>query len=233
MTIYHISVAPVTTFETIKMGGRTRIFAKCYITNVGYYQEWTPNNISTRVNSNGGHYQQKISNETTHLVVTPKAWKAQGTVVKHALELNRDSGRDIKIVSFDWLDDSWNNENRKNETPYQWEKLDPKSKDPKGNDEPKKVQKANGKQTKEVEGPKSYVGMMAEVFQESTDKFVDATEKKRIEKQIESARRVRAEMEKEEREERELKDKEKEKTAATFQKGAKKARNDIFSGRSA
>lgn len=216
------------------MAKGSKCFRACSITTVGHDKDWNISNIGSRINANGGHHQgNKITNKTTHLAVTHKQWKTQGQVVKDALALNRDSKRSIKIVSFDWLDDVFQNQKRKPEGPYMWEKLAPKNDgdDSMNEDTSKKRKKANPKSTDGVGGPKNHVGMMAEVFQESTEKFVDAKEKKRIQKQMESAKRVREEFEREEREAKEKAERDAKRAAAAFQKGAKKARNQIFSGK--
>ena len=212
--------------------GRKRTFDKCYISNAGYDSSWSPALISTRVNANGGHYTgTTVTSKTTHVVATPKAWKGQTGAVKQALEQNRDTHRDIKIVSFDWLDDTWRNEKKNNATfPYEWTKLDPKSNTiSKGEDEPGNTQKkASGKASKEKGEPKSHAGMVAEAFYESTDQFVDEKTKKDMERKIDQQRRVQKTIEEEERAAK--KAEEAKKAAASFQKGAKKARNDTFSG---
>lgn len=213
------------------MGKKT--FDKCYISNAGHDSSWKPNHMGTRIRANGGVYVgNKIEAKTTHLVVTPKAWKAQKGPVKQALELNRDTDRDIKIVSFDWLDDTWRNEKKNNATfPYEWTKLDPKANSTSnGEDRPRKTQEnASRKSSKENEGPKSHVGMVAEAFYDSTDRFVDEKSKKEMDKKIEQHRRVQKSMEEEEKAAK--KAEEAKKAAASFQKGAKQARNDTFSGK--
>jgi len=201
--------------------GKTRYFKDCVISHIGYDKEWKPNSIGSRVIANGGLFQnERITEKTTHLVVTPKAWKAQGPAVKEALCLNKEGNRDIKIVSFDWLEDSWRN-GLKSTRPYEWLRLDAKARNGGKTGQPT--------QTPDSETPKGTVGIMAEVLEESTDKFLDASDKKRIAREVETTRRVQQEMENERLEE---KKKEIEKQAYAYQKGAKKARNEIFTGKS-
>lgn len=237
-----------------------RFFNKRYIVVVGHEKDWTPTAISKRINNNGGNHQSKINRDTTHLVATSKAWKRQGGLVKDALVLNDDKDNNrsteqkhrINIVTFDWLDDSWRGEKTKHEDPYRWEKIDPKamqkgddtneedsSDEQSSNSEPTKTKKktngkpngkakakANGKRVQVVDGPKSHKGLMAQVFQESTDKYVNQAEAAAIKRKQEYERRIADQLAEEERKEKE----EKKKAAAAFKKGAKKCRNEIFSG---
>lgn len=201
-----------------------RFFNKRYIVAVGTEKEWSSAMISKRINFNGGHHQNKITKDTTHLVVTARAWKAQHETVKEALAVNDDIDNKrntkhkqrISIVSFDWLDDSWRGEKAKLEEPYKWEKIDPKAlkkganaddqdnpSDDDSDSDSSEIQqkparkpagkanaKAKGKKTKENEEPKSHKGMITEVFQESTDKYVSAKEVAAIQKRQEHERRV-------------------------------------------
>ena len=201
--------------------GQTRHLKGCGISHIGYDKEWTPNTISSRVSANGGSFQgDRIRNKTTHLVVTPKAWKAQGPIIREALSLNQEGNREIKIVSFDWLEDSWRN-GLKSTRPYEWLRLNTKVNNGGETGQPTKAP--------EAETPKSTVGMMAGVLEESTDRFLDASDKKRIAREVETTRRIQQEIENERLEE---KKKEIEKQAYAYQKGAKKARNEIFTGKS-
>ena len=194
---------------------------KCYITPVGTYKDWTPSILYKWISNAGGHLESKITDQTTHLVVHDKAWKNMAEMVKKGLQLNKEEGRDIKIVSYDWLEDSICNKTRKKEGPYRWEKLDRARLE-------REDRKGKGKA---VEGPKGHVGLMAEVFQESTEMFVDEKDRRRMERLAEEQRRVRREMEAEEKREREeARKEERRKQAKLFGKGAKKARNEIFSG---
>ena len=159
----------------------------------------------------------------------------------------------IHIVSFTWLDDSFLSEKVKGEQPFKWEFIQPKAmqngedaddedstEEEDDDNEPAKVQKKpNGKTHAKVDGktaakkaqemeeqePKSHKGMMAQVFEESTNQYVNAKEAAAIKKKQENERRIAEELAEEERKEKEAK-----KAAAAFKKGAKKCRNEIFSG---
>lgn len=234
-----------------------RFFNKCYIVAVGSEKGWSPSLISKRINSNGGHHQSKITKDTTHLVATYNAWKKQGGLIKEALAINDDIDnkrkskhkQKIHIVSFTWLDDSWLAEKAKGEQPFKWEIILPKvmqngedaddedtPDEESGDNEPARTQKkpngkaaVNGKASAQnlqaVEEPRSHKGMMAQVFEESTNQYVNAKEAAAIKKKQENERRIAEELAEEERKEKEAK-----KAAAAFKKGAKKCRNEIFSG---
>ena len=159
----------------------------------------------------------KVSDSTTHVVASEKAWGRKDNAVATALKLNEEQDCDIKIVSFDWLEDSVNNKTRKREGPYLWEKLDASA----------AKRSAAKKRADGAEEKRGHVGMMAKVFQESTDAFVSERELKRVEKQIQAEKRVREEMEAEDKRER---DEERKKTAELFGRGAKKARHEMFTG---
>ena len=215
------------------MGGG-RSLKGCYITPVGSFKDWTAPKISQWINHSGGISNTSISHNTTHLVVRTEAWKAyvaatengkepvgQAAIVQQGMKLKED-GKDIKIVSFDWLEDSLRNKTKKPETTFLWEKLE------KADATPRK------KAAKDVE-PRGHTSLLKEVFQKSTDEYVTKQEKAKLDKEIERRERAAKEMEKalknQEREEEEKKKAEKRlKNAASFKNGVKKARNEIFSG---
>ena len=198
------------------MGGRSRALAKCHIVIAGSYKEYPAAKVSGWIANLGGSVQTRPNENTTHVVASVNAWNRKDASIQKAQELNEERAtRDvIKIVSFDWLVDCADNKTKKREGPYLCEKLYVSAS--KRDAAKKRQEGADGKEKK------GHVGMMAEVFQESTEGFVDDRERKRVEKQIETEKRVREEMEREER------DDQRKKTAELFGKGAKKARNEIF-----
>lgn len=201
--------------------GTGRALSKCKIVIVGNQKDWPLDKMQQWINNAGGSYATHIDDGTTHMVVHDRSWKAKVALVTQALELNK-QGRDIKIVNYDWLDDSVNNRSKKRESPYLWERIDKTAIDAE-NKATKKKKDGNG----DSGSKKGQMGMMAEVFQESTDIFVTEHERKRMERELEEHRRVKRELEEEA--EKAAKE-EKMKQAAIFRKGAKKARNEIFSG---
>lgn len=213
------------------MGGTGKALNGCYITTLGSYQNWQPSEIARWIKNQGGRFEARVSESTTHLIVSEKEWKSQSKPIPQVLQQNGATDRKIKIVSFDWLHESLHHKTKRSEAPFRWEKIDPKSmKKTKHSmnvheDEPVK------EYSPVVRGPKNHTGMMAEVFHGSTDHFVPEQEKRRIDKEIELQKAAQEQIEREDREAKELAAKEEAKKAAeVFKKGAKKARNEIFSG---
>lgn len=164
-----------------------------------------------------------------------KTWKAQPNAIKAALAANEklngspagsseSSGggkKAVKIVSPDWLEDAVEQQRKPKEGAYSWERSDRAALEL-----GKKADKAAAKAEKEAMGPRSTQGLMAEVLQESTAQHISEAEKRQLEKELQ---RRREEAAREVREKEEEKRREKEQ-AAVFRRGAKKARNEVFSG---
>ena len=199
--------------------GRGRALIKCNIAIAGQYREYPYAKVSGWITNLGGNPSTSVNEKTTHVVASEKAWKRQDASVTKALKLIQEDEVDIKIVSYDWLEDSVNNKSKKREGPYLWQKLDGLS---------AKKDAARKREQKAKEPRKGHVGMMADVFQESTEKFVDPKEARKVEQQIEEERRVKKHLEEEEKKEK--KEEERRKKAALFGHGAKRARNDLFTG---
>ena len=199
--------------------GRGRALQKCNIAVTGQYREYPYAKVSGWISNLGGNASTSVNKATTHLVATEKAWKRQDANVQKALRLIKEEDIDIKIVSFDWLEDSVYNKSKKREGPYLWQKLDASS---------AKKDAAKKREERANQPRRDHVGMMAEVFQESTEGFVDPKEARKVQKEIEEERRVKKHMDEEEKKEK--KEEERRKKAALFGHGAKKARNDIFTG---
>jgi hypothetical protein len=203
--------------------GRGRALLKCKIAVAGQYREYPYAKVSGWIANLGGSASTNADKTTTHVVATEKAWKRKDQAVAIALKLIEQGEADIKIVSFDWLEDSVNNKTKKREGPYLWTKLD-------GTVAKQDAARAREEKAKKAKGN---VGMMTEVFQESTEKYVDPRQAKEVEKQIKQDRKAREALAEEERREKEeRKEEERRKKAETFGRGAKKARNDIFTGKS-
>lgn len=200
--------------------GRGRALLKCNIAIAGQYREYGYDKVSGWIHNLGGSATRTVTKATTHIVATEKAWKRKDAAVATAQQLNEQGGVEIKIVSFDWLEDSVNNKTKKREGPYLWTKLD-------GTVAKQEAARARQEKAKKA---KSHVGMMAEVLQEGTEQYVDPRQEKATRKQIEREERARKQLEEEgkaEKREEEIK-----KKAEAFKHGAKKARNDIFTGTS-
>jgi hypothetical protein len=179
----------------------------------------------------GARISSKVDSGTTHVIASQAAWVAKQKNVESALKENeaRQSrgAAEIKIVTMQWLEDSSWNRTKKSEGSYLWQKM------------PKKRTKATGQASSKtstgVEGPKNAAGMMTETLMNATEQHVDEDfnrstekEKKRLQKQKDLEEQARQEQEAEDQE-RERK-KQRHQEAEVFQKGAKKARNELFSG---
>ena len=75
--------------------------------------------IKRWVENNGGIYSKTIDEHVTHLICEEKTYKKNEGLVKQARRM-----RGIKIVSYEWLDDSLSRDSRKplKETKYLWSK---------------------------------------------------------------------------------------------------------------
>ena len=202
--------------------GRGRALLKCKIAVAGQYREYGYGKVSGWINNLGGSASASVNKDTTHVVATEKAWKRKDAAVAQAIKLNEQGEADIKIVSFDWLEDSVNNKTKKREGPYLWTKLD-------GTVAKHDAARARAEKAKK---PKGHVGMMAEVFQQSTEQYVDPRQAKEVERQIKRDQKAREAQEEDERQEKKAKkEQERKKAADAFGRGAKKAKNEIFTGR--
>ena len=197
-----------------KGSSRSNFLQGVYILPLGKWGDYTSRQIKQWITGAGGQMETTLSSNTTHVVVDYKTWKKKPELLEKAIKAV-DIGMDIKIVSYDWLGESLSIYSKKHPGRYLWSRLDRPS---------------ESNATKKDGDAKGHVGMMAEALQESTDKYVSEREKKRVEKQIEHAKRVREEMEEEQKREKQVKQG-KADLARGFSAGAKKARNEIFSGK--
>ncbi|KAF2838230.1 hypothetical protein M501DRAFT_1017252 [Patellaria atrata CBS 101060] len=76
-------------------------------------------NMRRWIDAHGGKTTSTINNSTTHLICSKDHWKHQVAVVKSARNFSS-----IKIVSYDWLEDSLRGQTHKREAPYLWTKLE-------------------------------------------------------------------------------------------------------------
>lgn len=189
----------------------------CTISLFGTNPNWDASKqdkVSQWLTHLSGKYSSKFGSQVTHLVVSEKRWREdpRPAVLRQALE-EKTKGRDLKIVNFDWLEDTLNAQSKKKETNYEWTKRDADAAKAQA-----KKDKAAGKG-----GAKSVPGMMREVFEESTEQFVDPAEKRKLDRQLEEERE-RQRLEKEERMRR------RREQAKLFGRGSQKAKNQILSG---
>ncbi|KAI9705109.1 MAG: hypothetical protein M1836_006892 [Candelina mexicana] len=71
----------------------------------------THENLKRWIKNNGGTFAEQIDGKVTHLICSMEHWKRQHTNVKEALRYS-----DIKIVSYDWLEDSLQSKRARKET---------------------------------------------------------------------------------------------------------------------
>ncbi|MCJ1367968.1 hypothetical protein MMC16_007106 [Acarospora aff. strigata] len=65
------------------------------------------------VEANGGTFSKQVNSNVTHLVCSLKDWKKAPNIVKEALKIKK-----LKIVTFDWFEDSLMQQSPKREGPY-------------------------------------------------------------------------------------------------------------------
>lgn len=159
-----------------------------------------------------------ITNGTTHVVCTKPAFKGSHKLVEAAYQENenRSENKQIKFISMAWVDDCSTQRTKKGEGPYLCEKY---WKDPGST--------ANSMAGAQTKAPRTHAGLLKETVLESTDQHVDERTRQDIDKEISALeKRKRAEQKAIEEEEKE----ERMKKAQMFQKEAKRARNEIFTG---
>lgn len=195
---------------------------RCYITVAGdlgptrKYEQ-----LKGWITTAGGKLSKTITIDTTHLVCTEKQWKAQIELVRKALEIK--DQQPIKIVHEDWLEHSLMQTTKKKEGVYLWEKIDKASMTAKKQAE--KLAKRAENETKEKRPPG---GILGEALKQHTDDLLGVKEREKIERQRKKDKEREIYAREEERQaKRKLS---KEAHAAIYKKGAKKARNEIFSG---
>lgn len=211
----------------------SKALVKCNICTVGHFKDWKPTQISQWITGCGGRHTSRLNRETTHLVISSDKWRSEHELVKKAKEMNPGQGKGgVQIVSWDWLEDSVMNRTRRPEGTYLWAKLEPNAK------ARKKVQKVQVNSSSDADesdteiaapkGAKNGAGMLREVFEDSTNRYVSAKENEKIKRQAAVEKQVREQIARDEERRRKT-----EEEAKRFEKGAKKARNEIFSGKSA
>lgn len=198
----------------------------------GFREDYTTQNLKKWIENAGGHvaFKEFLSEQTTHVVMDEDTWIEQGPFVQQILkaevkDTSERKGRSIHIVSFDWLQECLDKRIKRGESAFKWKNL--------AGGVLKDAQRSAKQQAREDKQPGNTQGLMAQAFLDSTDKFVDAGEKRRIEKRKRQEAADRAEELEEEKRQFELHRKKMSvpEQAAVFRKGAKKARNDILSGK--
>ena len=84
--------------------------------------DFKPSDVEIRrwTEHNGGEYSKKVTDSTTHLIVSEANWRARIPEVRAARK-----DEEIKIVTYDWFDDKLRNEKgRVSEAKYLWYRID-------------------------------------------------------------------------------------------------------------
>ncbi|KAK0774824.1 hypothetical protein LTR91_025077 [Friedmanniomyces endolithicus] len=192
-----------------------------------YDPKWTKASLDRWIGHAKGRAITKFTSNTTHVVCTEKAYQQQTGDIRAAV-VARKKGERFHIVSPEWLAETLSQQKRAKESEFSWEKLAKSS----GGKRKKKKKGSSDVEDEEEEAvvkrPKTAGGLLREVFQEHTEQFVSEGERRALrgvfEREEEVKRQAVLAEEKERREIRAKAEKE-----AVFRKGAKKARNEIFS----
>ncbi|CAG8306805.1 unnamed protein product [Penicillium nalgiovense] len=90
-------------------------FQRIHASIVGKFQDGIGEKIPQWIRANGGQFSRDVSPRVTHLIVTKDAFKTHAAPVESAKKIGT-----IKIVSYDWLEDSLlsNTRRPKPEGPY-------------------------------------------------------------------------------------------------------------------
>ncbi|RAK98625.1 BRCT domain protein [Aspergillus ibericus CBS 121593] len=120
-------------------------FKKIHASSTGKF-DGNSDKIPQWIRANGGQYSKDVSEKITHLITTKEAFKNDVEAIRKAKRF-----KNIKIVSFDWLEDSLLSKNRrpKREKKYLWHNIlknERKRNNKKGND--REEQKMNGENGK-------------------------------------------------------------------------------------
>ncbi|KAK1815107.1 hypothetical protein LTR12_010531 [Friedmanniomyces endolithicus] len=194
-----------------------------------YDPKWTKASLDRWIGHAKGRAITKFTSNTTHVVCTEKAYQQQTGDVRAAVAA-RKKGERFHIVSPEWLAETLSQQKRAKESEFSWEKL---AKSSGGRGRKKKKKSSSDVEEEEEEavvkkGPKTAGGLLREVFQEHTEQFVSEGERRALrgvfEREEEGKRQAVLAEERERKEMRAKAEKE-----AVFRKGAKKARNEIFS----
>ncbi|OQE18097.1 hypothetical protein PENFLA_c022G05342 [Penicillium flavigenum] len=76
-------------------------FQRIHASIVGKFQDGIGEKIPQWIRANGGQFSREVSPRVTHLIATKEAFKTHAAPVESAKKINT-----IKIVSYDWLEDS-------------------------------------------------------------------------------------------------------------------------------
>lgn len=219
------------------MGGKPLSKCKIYVNfpipSWAAKSGWTKEKITAWVKNAGGTLQGQFEEEiTTHLVVDEKIWSNKTHVIQRALSANEDGGK-VFIVSPDWLENCLSEQKKLRENTYLWEKLDQTAQS--GKRKKKFVEPTVEDEDEDEDGKRmSVAAMMAEVFNQSTEKHISDHDRRVLNDQLAGEAKVRQELKEAEAEkqavEREELEKKRREHAALMRRTSKKGRGDEFKG---
>ena len=172
-----------------------------------------PDQLRGWITQAGGEYKTTLVSSTTHLVVSEANWKKQGNAVQEAL-----ARKEVKVVTYDWLEDSLLSGRKKSEGQYQWDKI---HKDVIKKRKQKEKLEAKQKKQAEKQAEKKSGNLTVEALKSHTAFYADSQEKPAVKSAGKKSRATK-----------------KSKTSTRckgeddFIKGAKAAKQDLLSGKS-
>jgi hypothetical protein len=205
-------------------GSRALAQPQCNIAIAGF-SHGEKDNARKWVGNMGGKTVSSIDRNTTHVIASKSAWKSGHKIIDQAAKENetRNFRAEINIVTMSWIEDSSVARTKKAEGPYLWEKMP--------RDNTHNGQESSGFGGEKVVKKPSTQKMMKDVLLESTEMHADEEFNRATEKEIKALEK-RKKLEERVRKEEEKAAKAQMDEAEVFMKGAKKARNDIFTGAS-
>lgn len=142
-----------------------KALSECVIVIAGTGEkDWNNQKVKEWILNASGRFDRRITEDTTHLVVTKKLWKEAGPLVQDVVARKK-NGQSIKVVSQNWLEDSLQAKSKKKEKEYQYSIPGFTGKED-----------ANG-------NPRSHTGLLKELFLQNTE-LTPAQEKKNMKQQL-------------------------------------------------
>ncbi|KAK5114153.1 hypothetical protein LTR62_002723 [Meristemomyces frigidus] len=189
-------------------------------------QNFTKDKVTRWISNAGGKYLTKFTDTTTHLVCSERTFQAGHSDVRQAHEKVK-KGERIYIVSGEWLRVTLMNQKRAKEAEYSFVRVDKAAASVRQKVVQEREAREKGELGEEEEaGPQSVKGLLRHAFVDHTKQFVTEADRKRVEARLQREKAERDEVRKQkEQEERRAKAEQ----AALFRRGAKKAKNEIFS----
>lgn len=199
----------------------------CHIVTIGSYKDWRGQKIKDWVENASGKVTSSPRDDTTHAVITAKAWKQKPAILQEVLA-RKQNGQAIHVVDFEWLEKSLQTRAKRGENSFCYERRE------------REIAKAVEKERKQMQKidkaiqPKTVAGMLTQEFLGHTDQYVDQKEKQRA---LEKARAEAVARKEREEEKRKAFESQRDElrlalVAEIFKNGAKKSRDVLLSGQS-